>query len=421
MMRMLMRALAIVLVAASSVLAADPVQLRARVRSEGPVWVGQRARIEIDLLTPTTFASSPVFELPEIPGALIVRMEDHPTLGTEVVDGATYTIAQHDLALFAMRPGTYDIPPFTVRFASANAPGEQPVEHRLTTPALRIEARLPPGAEHVPSLISTSALTVSEQWTPEPKGKARVGDAFTRRVTRSAPDVPAMAFPPLPVTDLDGMAAYPKAPVVQDHSERGVFTGTRIDSVTYLCERPGTVTVPALVFPWWNVRTQTLETVTLPELTLHVGHAPLPPGTRNRLGAAIVAVVLLAALALWWWWDALRTARRRRREQYEASEAGCFARLERACLDGDAPPAYKALFAWLERVHPRDRPATIEQDLPAARTDAELRARVEGLEAALVAGQMRWEGAPLAAALRRTRPRPAGEPLAVALPALNPG
>jgi len=36
-MRMLMRALAIVLVAASSVLAADPVQLRARVRSEGPV------------------------------------------------------------------------------------------------------------------------------------------------------------------------------------------------------------------------------------------------------------------------------------------------------------------------------------------------------------------------------------------------
>jgi hypothetical protein len=128
-----------------------------------------------------------------------------------------------------------------------------------------------------------------------------------------------------------------------------------------------------------------------------------------------------AALALCWWRDALLAARRRRREQYEASEAGRFGHLERACLDGDAPAAYRALFAWLQRAHPRDRPATIERDLPAARTDAELRTLVEALEAAVVAGQKRWDGAPLAAALHRARSRPAGEPPAAALPALNPG
>jgi hypothetical protein len=64
--------------------------------------------------------------------------------------------------------------------------------------------------------------------------------------------------------------------------------------------------------------------------------------------------------------------------------------------------------------------ATTEQDLPAAGTDAQLRTLVEGLEAAVVAGQKRWDGAPLAAALRRARSRPAAEPLAAALPALNP-
>ena len=94
------------------------------------------------------------------------------------------------------------------------------------------------------------------------------------------------------MTELDGMAAYPKPPVVQDHSERGTFTGTRIDSVTYVCERPGTVTVPALEFPWWNVRTQTMEMVTLPAVTLDVGHAPpsqskrQPAGRRDRRGRA---------------------------------------------------------------------------------------------------------------------------------------
>jgi hypothetical protein len=72
-------------------------------------------------------------------------------------------------------------------------------------------------------------------------------------------------------------------------------------------------------------------------------------------------------------------------------------------------------------VHPRPCPATIEQDLPAIRTDAELRTLVEGLQAAVVAGQKRWDGAALSAALRRARSRRGDEPLAAALPALNPG
>src|SRR5262249_20631466 len=226
------------------------------------------------------------------------------------------------------------------------------------TPPLHIEARWPPGAEHLSGLVSTSAMTVSEQWTPDPK-QAHVGDAFTRTVTRTAPDVPAMAFTPLPVTDLDGLAAYPKPPVVRDHSERGTFTGTRIDSVTYVCERPGTVTIPALEFPWWNVRTSELEKVTLPETTLEIGRAPLSPRTRGWIEIAGAAALLLLLLAAWWWRGALRAAWRRRRAAYEASEAGYFARLEHACRAGDAPAAYNALFAWLGRAHPAKRPPTI--------------------------------------------------------------
>jgi hypothetical protein len=80
-----------------------------------------------------------------------------------------------------------------------------------------------------------------------------------------------------------------------------------------------------------------------------------------------------------------------------------------------------SLFAWLERVHRRACPATIEQDLPAVRTDTELRSLVEGLQAAVGGGQQRWDGAALAAALRRVRSRRGDEPLAAALPALNPG
>ena len=50
---------------------------------------------------------------------------------------------------------------------------------------------------------------------------------------------------------------YPQPPVVQDHVERGAFTGERIQTVTYMCERPGAVTLPALSLPWWDVEHQT--------------------------------------------------------------------------------------------------------------------------------------------------------------------
>jgi hypothetical protein len=163
--------------------------------------------------------------------------------------------------------------------------GAKPIEQRLTTPALQVEARLPPGAEHLPGLIATREHRVNQTWQPEPK-KGRVGDGFTRTVTLAAPDVPGMVFPPLPLARGEGLAVYPKAPVVQDHAERGNFTGTRIETVTYICERPGQFTLPALVIPWWDLKNQKLMQVTLPDVTLDVEPTPMSSG-----GAAASATI----------------------------------------------------------------------------------------------------------------------------------
>src|SRR5882724_1443893 len=124
-----------------SVSAAEPVLMRSSLAKSGPVWVGQRVTIKVELLTTTFFAGAPVFQLPAIPQALLMQIEDHPVLGTEQVDDTTYNVQQHELALFMLRPGGYTVPPFTVRFASAPRYGEPPVEHSLTTPAIQVEAR----------------------------------------------------------------------------------------------------------------------------------------------------------------------------------------------------------------------------------------------------------------------------------------
>jgi hypothetical protein len=392
--------------------AAEPALLRASLAKPGPVLVGERLTIRVELLTTTTFASAPVFELPTIPGALLMKIEDRPVLGTDKIHGESYTVQRHELAFFAMRPGVSQVPPFIVRFESPPHFGEKPVEHRLTTPALQVEAHMPLGAENLPGLISTRELRVNQTWQPEPK-KAQVGDGFTRTVTLTAPDVPGMVFPPLPLAKVDGLAVYSKPPTVQDQVERGDFTGKRIDTVTYICERPGQFTLPALVIPWWDLQHQKLMRVTLPAVTLEVG-----PGPASSIDVAAPAAEALGQQWLWWMvgtlllavavaasWrkrEALLAAWKRRQAQRQASEAGCFAHLLNACRVGDAKAAYNALLRWLECTYQGPDSATIE-DFLVRHPDADLRRQVEVLQESILGRATSWNGAVLADALRRTR------------------
>jgi hypothetical protein len=383
------------------------------VAKPGPVLVGEHVTIIVELLTATTFASAPVFEFPKIPGALLMKPEEHPVLGTEQIDGESYTVQRHELALFVMRPGVAQIPPFTVRFESPPRFGEKPVEYRLTTPALQVEARVPPGAEKFPGLIAARELRVDQTWHPHPQ-QARVGDAFTRTVTLTAPDVPGMVFPPLPLAKVDGLAVYAKPPVVQDQVERGELTGKRVETVTYLCERPGQFTIPALVIPWWDLDTQQLMQVTLPAVTLAVEPGPVQGKDATSpaeeasgqswlwwtLGAALLIAAAMAVL--WYKRRGLLAAWAHRQMQRQASEAGLFAQLLDACRANDARAAYNGLLRWLDVRQRGPDAATIEAFL-ACHPNADLRRQVEMLQDSVLGRDTHWDGVVLSDALRQAR------------------
>jgi len=392
--------------------AAAPVLVRASVAKPGPVLVGEHATLIVELLTVTTFASAPVFELPKIPGAILMQLEARPILSTEEVDGETYAVQRHELALFVMRPGVAQIPPFTVRFESPPRFGERPIEYRQTTPALQVEARLPPGAGDLPGLIVTREFHVDETWHPQPR-KARVGDAFTRTVTLTAPDVPGMVFPPLPLAKVEGLTVYAKPPIVQDQVERGDLTGKRTETATYVCERPGQFTLPSLVIPWWDLKGQQLMRVTLPAVTLEVEPGPMQSADTTAPAAAspweqwlwwIAGAMLLLVVAMAALWHKRRAllAWERRRTRHLASEPGLFAQLLDACRAGDARAAYNALLRWLDARHRGPDSATIEAFL-ARHPDADLRRQVELLQASILGQEAHWNGVALADGLRKAR------------------
>lgn len=289
--------------------AAQDAIVRASLSDDGTVWVGQRVVVVVELLAPGYFASAVSFDLPDPDGVLLMPPAGRPVVGSETVDGTRYTVQRHTLSAWPMRAGDQTIPALTARFTfNRNPLDDDEVPASVTAPPIAFGVELPPGAEGLGTVISARDLEVDETWRPEP-GNADVaaGTAFTRIVTFTAPDVLGMVFPPFPAGDIDGLGVYAK-PQVLDRTNRGALTGVRSDEITYVLERPGELTIPAVRFTWFDLDAMQLRTEELPARTFDVvanpamaaGGAARMRIDRRSLGLAAggLALVALAVAAL---------------------------------------------------------------------------------------------------------------------------
>ena len=265
--------------------------------TETPYWVGQKIPIYVDLLSPGYFSGTPRFELPEIPGVLMMKDPERPVLGTKDVDGFIFTTQRHEFIMFPQRPGQISVPSFAVRFSVSGKPGEPPRDVLLKTSPLTLTPKMPPGAEKLGVIISTRDLKLSEKWAPAPKD-AMTGDAFIRTIIFQAPDIPGMAFPPLPRINIPGAGIYPEAPELNDRMTRGDFFGERVEKVTYVMEKPGEIIIPAISFQWFDIKSETLKSEELPEVSFKVVPSAGNASSENTAIDERLKVILLMIIVL---------------------------------------------------------------------------------------------------------------------------
>lgn len=401
-------------------------RVRAALEPKTDAWVGQQVILNIELLSNGLSFSDQRIRLPDIPGALVLEDAVSTLKLSEQVDGETWQVLSYRYPLFAQREGRIELPPVDVAFAASDGYGSEPVGFALQTQPLAFEARIPPGVSNPTALVTTTDFALEVTVTPDPAG-LKVGDALTRRVRRTAAAVSGMAFAPLPQPQIPGVAAYAKTPEVDDRSNRGELTGARTESVTYVFQQAGRVTVPGIRIEWWDPDAERLETEEIPALTLEVAANPgLAPGFEpleeaRRLAAERPWVWLAGALALallsWsaarWLPTGIRSLQSRRRARGR-SERARFKSLSQACRSHDALRAYNAYVAWVCGEGAPD-PAWLRAEA--------LVTELERLQTALVRHESDWRAdAFLQAAqrarrsARQSRRRASGR----ALPALNP-
>ena len=414
--------------------AADTVRVRASLAQKDAVWVGQKVTLQLTVLTSTWFSHEPTVHLPQVSSVALFEKPIVKRPESDSIDGETWSGIYLEFFVFPLRPGEHVIPSFPIR-ATPALPGGTPQEVEVQTPELRLIAKLPPGAEDFTVLITTTELTVDERWEPQ-IGPAKVGDAFTHVVRLQAPDVVGMALPPLPELKLNGLGIYPKAPEVHDQLSRGDLIGERQEAVTYICEKPGTYTVPSIVIPWWDVDEQQLKRAVLPAVTFTVAPNPALASAEGGSDALATArsplltwgaiaglgVLILVAVSVWLWRQRLSQHWHAWSRHRAESETGLFARLQQACHSGNATQTFSTLMLWLDCLHDGAESATIEEFVQQC-GNPDLAQELEALQLVVVTPATPWSGVRLAQMLRQVRQTIRRRHLSGArspLPQLNP-
>ena len=399
---------------------------RAALEPEGDAWVGQQVVLKVELLSNGFSFGGQRIRIPDVPGALVLEDGVSTVKLTEQVDGETWQVLSYRYPMFAQRAGPIEVGPIAVAFEVSEGYGSEPVGFELETEALSFDVRSPPGVIDPSRLITTTDFTLKVEVTPDPAG-LKVGDALTRTVTRTAPAVSGMAFAPLPTDAVPGVAVYPKTPEVDDRSNRGDLVGTRVESVTYVLQRAGKLTIPGVELPWWDPVAEKLHAESVPALHLEVAVNPdlLPRFDPVEQVAGLAAdnpwalgTALLGMAAIFWAAFSCIPAGlgrlRRWRIARRHSERVRFKRLLRTCRGNDPVPVYNAYVNWVSGEGGR-APLTADAE--------ELAGELERLQIALVGRDPGWRADALVRALRHARRaarRGRRENETRVLPALNP-
>lgn len=372
--------------------------VRIEVQGKQPVLVGQQVKVDVTVLAPNFFTSPPPFPTLDVPGAIVNMPDEHSALGTEQINGVTYASVQKSYVFTAEQAGDFALPRPRIEFTFGGDDGKSK-QGSATFPAARISVIAPAGSSAGPTApgVPVAALRIRQSLDRDTTD-LKAGDALVRTVDIFAAQTQAMMIPPVHFEAPGNVRVFIADPVLTDETKdrAGFLGGHRIERATYVFERPGRYTLPAIEVHWIDPTTRKPATTQAPAVTVRVGEAARNDGAikPEAIGAAAAAAPVrrvdwiwvtaaFGALAVLTW--LLRWARKRmphwqaRRDARRAADAvsddAMFRKVLDACQRSDAQHLHAALLAWCA-AHARTTPRCWAAELQ----DAALAVQVDTLE-----------------------------------------
>jgi hypothetical protein len=344
-----------------------------------------------------------------------------------ILNGRAYNVDETTFAIFPQESGELSISPtrFEARvLRDGRITGRKVFESEAQTVVVK---PIPPPPAEFPNAawLPAKELTLTDRWSRDLQS-LRAGEPISRDITVSALGQIETQIPVIEPPVADSVSVYPDRPILGRRLEQGGIRGERTDQYAMISGAGGTVILPKLSLPWWNIDEAAWQVAELPEVVLSIEPGEEQAAVQSavvdmtadtvegpvaaepvviqsmfwRRVAEVLAAVWLLTLVAWWW------SNRPRREQREPppvplhrQQAKHLKTARKAALAGDAAQVRHAMLEWGRLQWPDNPPRSIGRlaDGVSEPLNDELR-KLSGISYGPAGGE--WDGAALAKALR---------------------
>jgi hypothetical protein len=345
-----------------------------------------------------------------------------------VINGTPYGVIERVIAIYPQESGEIQLSParFEARvLRDGRITGRKIYESEpLTVTVLPTPA--PPAEFPNAVWLPARDLTLTEDWS-QASGEIVAGEPLTRHIMISALGQLETQIPAIEPPAADGVNVYPDKPELSRSIEATGIRGLRKDQYALIGVKAGSVVLPAVEIPWWNVTSGAWQVASLPQRTIKITGAdepapalPAAPTVADSVAPAaattvvvhsefwrrvseILAALLVITAGAWWWSSRARQATRRTREPDAAplykQQATLLKKARKAALAADSAGVRNALIAWGQLQWTDDAPRSI--GVIAERVSAPLADELRALSRLSYGPDAAtWDGAALAKALR---------------------
>lgn len=342
-----------------------------------------------------------------------------------LLNGKAYNVIERRYAFFPQESGELQIAP--ARFEARVLRNGRITGRKVfqSEPRTVIVKPIPPPPADYPDAawFPAKSVELSQEWSRDLQG-LKAGEPITRKVTIIADGQLETQIPLIEPVELQGIRAYPDKPELRTVAGEFGVRALRRDQYALISSQPGTVELPELVLPWWDVNSEEWQVARLPATTLEIlpsddGVEALPAepvkaaATTALTGTRIVhselwrrvseALLLVWSLTLFAWWWSRRPAAKKSTEPavipVYKQQARFLKAARKAALAEDAAALKSALFGWGRLQWPENAPRNVDElakriSMPLSIELGKLSRASYGPEGA------DWDGAALAKALR---------------------
>ncbi len=206
----------------------------------------------------------------------VIQLIGSPNQYEQIIEGVRYGVYEKRYVIFPQRSGPLEIPDILFRGevtdGSSNFVFRNLNTRRVTAfiegITISVNER-PVAAQEFDNWLPVTNLNISEEWSTDLENLS-VGDSITRTITLTADGLDGAVLPPFSPETLDGINVYQDPASIERTYVDGSIVGTRVESSTLVPVIAGTIEIPEIVIPWWDVSSDELKEAVITAKSIQV-------------------------------------------------------------------------------------------------------------------------------------------------------